>query len=304
MFTINGKEIKVEHFPDGTQKIDMFLPVAEKVNNYDCYNIFWSSPSDAECMTLYFLVNHIRNIAPEAQIILTMPYILNARMDRVQSFDEVFTLKYFCKFINDMNFFKVYVLDAHSNVSLALLNNVRTIDVNKYVKMVLDDIEGVDIDGGVSYGGTSLIYFPDDGAMKRYSNSLWSIGARNVCYGKKNRDWKTGKILGLDVHNRNGDKLTEDDVKGKTVLMIDDIISYGGTLAYSADELKKLGASAIYAYASHVENSVLDEEKGTLLKRLENGTVDGVFTTNSIFTGDNDYFIVYDLNPHIVEFDI
>jgi ribose-phosphate pyrophosphokinase len=69
--------------------------------------------------------------------------------------------------------------------------------------------------------------------------------------------------------------------------MVDDIISYGGTLAYSADSLKKLGASAIYAYASHTENSVLDEENGTLLKRLNDGTVDEVFTTSSIYTGNH-----------------
>ena len=70
--------------------------------------------------------------------------------------------------------------------------------------------------------------------------------------------------------------------------MIDDIISYGGTLAYSADELKKLGFEHIYAYATHTENSILDPEKGTLLKRLEDGTVDHIYTTCSTYTGKHD----------------
>lgn len=74
---------------------------------------------------------------------------------------------------------------------------------------------------------------------------------------------------------------------GCNVIMVDDIISYGGTLAYSADELKKLGFKHIYAYATHTENSVLDPERGTLLQRLENGTVDRIYTTDSIYSGNH-----------------
>ena len=72
-------------------------------------------------------------------------------------------------------------------------------------------------------------------------------------------------------------------------------VSYGGSMAYGADKLKELGAAHIYAYASHVENSVLDQEKGTLLKRIDYGTVDKLFTTNSIFNGEhNNIEIVYE----------
>lgn len=82
------------------------------------------------------------------------------------------------------------------------------------------------------------------------------------CYGEKNRDWDTGKILGLNIRT-NGI-----DLKDKAVLMIDDIISYGGSLYYSALKLKEFGTSRIYAYASHTENSVLNRDKGTLIKAL------------------------------------
>lgn len=53
-----------------------------------------------------------------------MPYIPHARMDRVQELEDVFTLKYFCQVINSLHFDKVIVRDAHSNVSLALLDRV------------------------------------------------------------------------------------------------------------------------------------------------------------------------------------
>ena len=69
--------------------------------------------------------------------------------------------------------------------------------------------------------------------------------------------------------------------------MVDDIISYGGTLAYSADKLKEMGAAHISAYATHVENSILDEEKGTLLKRYKDNIIDTVYATNSIYHGNH-----------------
>ena len=76
---------------------------------------------------------------------------------------------------------------------------------------------------------------------------------------------------------------------GKTVLMVDDIISYGGTFSISADKLKELGAKEIYAYATHCEKSVLDADKSILLERLQNGTVKKIFTTNSLFNIESEF---------------
>lgn len=98
------------------------------------------------------------------------------------------------------------------------------------------------------------------------------------CYGEKKRDWDTGKILGLDIMS-NGV-----DLKNKTILMIDDIVSYGGSLFYSEKALKDCGTGKIYAFATHTENSVLDREKGTLIKSLEDKSIERLFTTNSLFT--------------------
>ena len=130
-----------------------------------------------------------------------------------------------------------------------------------------------------------VIYFPDDGAYKRYKDAP-CFKNFNCIYGKKERDWETGKILGIEIYDKNGSKLTN-ELENCDVLMVDDIISYGGTLAYSADKLKEMGATHISAYATHVENSVLDEEKGTLLKRYKDKIIDTVYTTNSIYHGNH-----------------
>lgn len=298
MIYVNNKKFEVKHFPDGSQMLfNATIDDVLKARLFPImfFNFRWVYESDEELVTLMYLLRHYREKIPAeylhiTKFRLTMDYLPNARMDRTKEGSEVFTLKYFCEIINSMNFDEVVVLDPHSNVGTALLNNLTVKSPEDYISEALDDIEGKYIDGGKKYAGTTIIYFPDEGAMKRYSD-LKVFDGRTIIYGHKNRDWKTGQILGLSIKDRSGSELSRlsvnNPIDGGVVLMVDDIISYGGTLAYSADKLKELGASAIYAYASHTENSVLDEEKGTFIKRLNSGVVDELFTTNSIYTGEH-----------------
>ena len=209
---------------------------------------------------------------------LVMPYVPNGRLDRIYSDNEVFTLKYFANFINGFNFNKVSVFDPHSNVTTALIDRIHhLIYVSSLVEQAIDMIGDDD---------NLTIYFPDEGAYKRYSN-LSGIEDFPKLYGKKVRDWNTGKISHIDIYNEFNEKATENEICRRKVLMIDDIISYGGTMAYSADKLKEMGAVEIYAYASHTENSILDKEKGTFLNRLNDNIINGLFTTNSIYNGSH-----------------
>lgn len=91
------------------------------------------------------------------------------------------------------------------------------------------------------------------------------------------------------------DELNGIDLQKQTILMVDDIIAYGGSLYYSAKELKRMGADTIYAYATHTENSILDKEKGTLIKLLEDNTVERLFTTGSLFIGEHDKITVLEV---------
>lgn len=302
MIAINLKKVEPLHFPDGTQML-LDLKVYPYETNRVGTDIYWQYENDEECMRLYYIVKHIREHDPECRLHLTMPYLPNARMDRTKSAKEVFTLKYFCEFINSLGFVNVRILDPHSDVGVALLNHVEVFKdrLEKLLERAVDEaFEDVD-----DWKDT-LVFFPDAGAMKRYKD-IRAFKRVEMIYGQKQRDWETGKILGLDIMNRNGQNLTVGvgvdcetagldgqcvtSVKtflpfsGKTILMVDDIISYGGTMYHSALKLKELGAKQIFAYASHTENSVLDEENGTFRKCLDDGTVTKLFTTDSIYSG-------------------
>ena len=277
MIRVSGEIVKINKFPDGTPRINLDVENI-KEDEYDgrpCILIDWFYENNDEMFYLMLIKKHLERHLTNVDYYLFMPYIPNARMDRVKNDDEVFTLKYFCDFINSLNFSRVYVLDAHSDVSTALLNNCKNDNPRDYIKDAIRQISD-DI----------VLYFPDAGAAKRYSDLFPEI---MYCYGEKKRDWKSGKILGLDIRS-NGI-----DLNGKTVLMIDDIIAYGGSLFYSANALKEVGVDKIYAYATHTENSILDREKGTLIKSLENNTVERLFTTNSLFSGKHDKITVLEV---------
>ena len=268
MISVNCRTVKVGHFPAGEQNILDF-----KHDISDENTIVWKYESDEELVTLVYIVSHIRNYYPKANIYLYMPYIPHARMDRVKSDKEVFTLKYFAEVINSLNFNVVYTLDAHSDSSLALIDRIQNDSPNTIIADVLWNIPGGD-------SRHLVVYFPDAGAYKRYKD-LTAITNYPKVYGEKIRNWQTHRIEGLNVVT-NGT-----DLKGKSVLLIDDIISYGGTFYHSVLKLKELGADKIYIYASHVENAMIDTERGTLIKLIDDGTVNMLYTTDSIFKTEN-----------------
>ena len=241
--------VKQSHFPDGTLHVNM------PSNYFDYDTILWNYENDAELFTLICVKGHYEN----ASIILNMPYIPHARMDRVQRVEDVFTLKYFCQVINSLNFNKVIVRDAHSNVALALLNRVINIPSDDDIKEAIDHIEYYEKE-------IPVLFFPDEGAMKRYSSKL------NLPYtfGIKKRDWETGKILGLQLING-------EIVKDRNVLIVDDICSRGGTFYHAANALKEAGAKNIYLYVTHAEHTMIEGDM------YNQDVIKKIFTTDSIF---------------------
>jgi ribose-phosphate pyrophosphokinase len=188
---------------------------------------------------------------------LVLPYIPNARQDRIADEEnDVFTLKWFCEIINSLNFERVTAIDAHSAVSTALLDRSHALTAKRMIDSVVDKVK------------PDLLFYPDNGAAKKYSGFMQC----EYAFGIKNRDWKTGKIMGLDVVG---------DVKSKNILIVDDISSYGGTFFYSAKKLKELGAKKLWLYVTHCENSILEGEL------TNSGLLEKIYTTDSIFTDEH-----------------
>ena len=261
MLKVKDTLIKLDHFPDGTLHMEGALYYDR--NAFGKIQIDWRYENDSELFALICLVNHIRSTQDNPRIVLFMPYIPHARMDRVKSSRDVFTLKYFAEIINSLHFDEVIALDPHSHVSEALIDNLHVIHPQVYLENVFETVLSE---------GNFMLFYPDEGAMKRYSSDIKSP---YYCFGIKNRDWCNGRILSLDLAG------PVEDIAGKNILIIDDICSRGGTFLHSARRLKEVGAEDIYLFVSHCENTILQGEllEGDLVKR--------VYTTNSIFTASH-----------------
>lgn len=260
MIYVNSIALQQNHFPDGTLNLKI-PPIAYSEDKP--VMLTWNYENDAELFTLICARRHFKS----RPVALFMDYIPHARMDRVKNDEDVFTLKYFCEVINSLDFTAVYVLDPHSSVSTALLDRVVVANAGCHIQHVINDIY-VNIDDPQGLRA----FFPDEGAMKRYSEHA----PMPYAFGVKNRDWTTGKILGLNVMN-------SENIKDKTVLIIDDICSRGGTFYYSAKAIKEYTDKDIYLYITHCEKTILD---GELIK---SGLVKKIYTANALFEIPEEY---------------
>ena len=247
MIFIHGNEVEQDSFSAGELKIKL-TPFNAEVPVI----IKWKYESDRE----FFTIACIRDFYKNNNCTLVVDYFPHARMDRVKNPEDVFTLKVFCKMLNDMNFDKVICLDVHSNVTPALVNNLHVNSPKAHIENVLTTI-----------GTENLtLFFPDEGAQKRYGEMFKNIPQ---AFGIKKRNWETQKIEDYMV-------VGTENITGKRILIIDDICSYGNTFVNAAKSLKKAGAKEIYLYVSHCEDAI---SKGNV---FTSGYFEGIFTTNSL----------------------
>ena len=190
---------------------------------------------------------------------LYMPYLRYARQDRLNKPGEAFTLKIFCNYINSLNFNTVFILDCHSYVGEALLNNCVNINNHKFVK----DCVNLEHD-------KVMLVCPDDGARKKVdllAKELKYTG--EIIQGEKKRNAQTGKIEGMEI------KPIRTDISDKVLVIVDDICSYGGTFIRLATALREQYTfKDLILVVTHYEGVANEEDLGKLFKYI--------FTTDSI----------------------
>lgn len=238
-----------------SSKIDKVI-ITQRANNSDAI------------MAILFAADALRRIGI-TRLALVMPYIPYARQDRydiVDNYGESFTLKVFADLINSVGFEKVWVLDAHSDVSKGLINNCINIDNFEYVDYMLNDIFQGEEDKRFN-----LISI-DSGASKKINKLatyLYKHGWKfDIIQCDKKRDIATGEITGFKAYV---------DPEGLYLLpsiVVDDICDGGASFLHLASELNKHNSGKKYLFVSHGIFS-----KG--FEVLEN-EYKGIYTTDSI----------------------
>lgn len=259
MIELNNKEVAITRFPDNTVKFDLESGSTQKTNE-----ITWKFESMEELFILIGLLDKLKS----TEVNLFMPYMPNARMDKIQDENEGLMLKYFVKTLDNLGFNRITILDPHSDAYKQWVKNTEWIQDDKFVKKLITCATNI-IKMTEKNDKTTLVY-PDKGARNRYTSLL---GANENLYGVKERDQATGNILSFDLVG---------NVPNNPILIVDDISSKGGTFYFTAKKLREKGfTGSIYLYITHAEETI---EQGELLK--PESEIKRVFTTNSILNKD------------------
>lgn len=201
-----------------------------------------------------------KNVLEDAgfeRIELVVSYLMAARMDRVMTTGEPFSLRVVTDILNSVGFSKISVFDPHSEVTTALLRRSTAIPNYHFVKDCLDDF--LTKHQQIDY----WLISPDAGALKKIHGVAQYIGAERVAECMKIRDVKTGDLSGF--------KTLQGDFGGKTCVIVDDICDGGGTFAGLGGLLKKHNAGKVVLIVSH----------GVFSKGFDIPNIDFIYTTDS-----------------------
>lgn len=165
-----------------------------------------------------------------------IPYIPYARQDRRMADGEPLSIKVFASILNSLKLNEVICYDAHSDVTTALIDNVRHYDNSLEVRMFMATYLP-------NNGRDVIMVSPDGGAYKKIYKLCERIGHKGgIVNGVKVRDLDTGKIISTDIIG---------DVSGRNCLIVDDICDGGRTFIELAKALKDKGAKELYLFVSH-----------------------------------------------------
>ncbi len=168
-------------------------------------------------MALLLLTDAVRRHYADPAIDLVCPYLPYARQDRVAFPGEALSAAVACRLLNAQGYRSVEVWDAHSDVSLALLDRVRHRPASDFAGPIVT--------------ARDVIVAPDLGAVKRAAGCARLAGAPLV-QAEKTRSTDTGAITGTVVHS--------EPIGERDFLIVDDICDGGRTFIELAKVLRPL----------------------------------------------------------------
>lgn len=231
MITINGEKIQTELFPNGESLIH-----TDVLNNLEePFDIHFNFYTNDDLIELLLVCGHLkdRSITDYNLYIRYMPY---SRMDRDQN-GNCFSLIHVCSLLINVlsDESKIYVVEPHSDITLNVLNAERINVITPLMNKILE-----------KHPDINVICYPDKGAKARFCDDAVNLP---VVYCEKIRDFNTGEIKGLELQG-------DIDLKGKNVLILDDLCSKGGTFYHTANKLHEAGANKVYLGVCHMEPTV------------------------------------------------
>jgi ribose-phosphate pyrophosphokinase len=221
-------DLDITVFPDGESKIRVKSEIqrASVVIIQSTY-----PPVDRNLMQLLFLAHKLSELG--AEVYAFVPYLAYARQDKEFLKGEVVSIAVVARLMRAAGIKRLDTIDIHSVNALAYFafpaHSVSAIPLlTEYIKTNYDLKDPV-------------IVSPDAGGAARAEAFANLIGAEHLVL-KKTRDRLTGEVSVEDI---------DLNVKSRDAVLVDDIISTGGSMGKAATLLYKKGARKVYAACTH-----------------------------------------------------
>lgn len=250
-------ELAVTHFSDG----EVGVKVHDNVRGKDVFIVQSTcTPVNENLMELLIILDALRR-ASASRVTVVIPYYGYARQDRKDQPRVPITAKLVANLLAGAGANRVLTLDLHAG------------QIQGFFDIPVDHLYGIN---------TIVDYF------KRKKINNLTIVSPDVGGIKMARAYAKRFRAGLAIvdKRRNTPESTEvmhilGEVKGKNVIIVDDIVATGSSLIEAAKALKRFGAKKIFAAITH---GILSNSAVT---KIEDSCIDSLIITDSIPLDDS-----------------
>ncbi len=251
-------DAKVRTFSDG----EVLVEINENVRGRDVYVIqSTSAPANNHLMEMLVMVDALKR-ASAARINAVVPYFGYARQDRKVAPRAPITAKLVADLISVAGVDRLLTMDLHAGQIQGFFDI--PVDHLYAAPVMLEEIRKI-----CSATSDLVVVSPDAGGTERARAFAKRLNAGLAIIDKRRSGPNVSEVMHIIG-----------DVKGKTCVIIDDMIDTAGTLCAAATALQSEGAGEVFACATH---GVLS---GPALERIDTSPLQQVIVCNTIPTAD------------------
>ncbi|KAF5070893.1 ribose-phosphate diphosphokinase [Anaerotignum sp.] len=246
---------EVEQFSDG----EISVKINETIRGADVYIIqSTSAPVNDNLMELLIMIDAMKR-ASAARITAVMPYYGYARQDRKARARDPISAKLVANILTSAGANRVLTMDLHCAqiqgfFDIPVDNLVGSpLLTNYYINKYGDDLQNF------------VAVSPDLGSVTRTRKFAETLNIPIAIIDKRRPKANVSEIMNIIG-----------DVKGKKVILIDDMIDTAGTIANAANALKERGAIEVDACCTHAVLS------GPAIKRIQDSAINELLVLDTI----------------------
>jgi len=244
----------IKRFSDG----EISIQISESVRGKDVFIIQPTcAPANANLMELLIMTDALKRSSAKS-ITAIVPYYGYARQDRKAAPRVPISAKLVANLMETAGITRMVTVDLHAS------------QIQGFFDIPVDNLYGA-------------ILFLDYIKAKNFKNPV--IASPDIGGVARARYFANRLNLDMVIVDKRREKANESEVmniigevKGKDIILIDDMIDTAGTMVHSAKALKDLGANSVMACCTHPVLS------GPALSRIQNGALDELVVANTIPT--------------------